>query len=220
MTLDRGSRESGKMPRPPDASDLKAALKRTVVNLVGLSEVYKKKAFLIADANTPREKKQITAALARAVAQEGRRTLLITESGNLRQSGPDSAHDYKALLKSGRNVAEMEACLPDLFLVRIAHSSDIELFNEIRTTQFLNLARANFDFVFVDITCLHDNPLALFLVSHVDGVILLVRPETSKDSALMAKRKIEEARGELVGAITSRMTSPIPPAVMRRWNLY
>lgn len=220
MTHQDGQGKRGERSGKAGAPGLPAELKRAVVNLVSLSEVSKKKAFLIVDSNSPRDGEQVTAILARALALEGKRTLLVAESGSLGHSGLDPAHDYRSLLQSGRNVAEIEACLPNLSLVQIERSSDIELFDETKTKALLDQARKNFDFTLVDIACLHDSPLALFLISHVDGVILLVRPETSKNSALMAKRKIEEAHGELVGVITSRMTSPIPPAVMRRWNLY
>jgi Mrp family chromosome partitioning ATPase len=195
------------------------SLKRTAVNFVRLSEVSKKEAFLITGSSALKKKSPVAAVLAYALAQEGKQTLLIAESEDLEKWGLEPNQDYGETLKATDDIDNIQAAQPNLFLLGISDPSGLELYDRVKTTQLMERAKVRFDFVIVNSACLYCHPLPLFLATLVDGVILLVQLDTSKSSALFVRKKVEEAKGELVGVIMSQMVCPIPPAIMRQWNL-
>ncbi len=214
--------QNNKVKTVPDLfhdPEFSASLKRAAVNFVRLSEVSKKKAFLITSASPLQKKSPVAAVLAYALAQEGKRTLLIADLHDLQKWSLDADQNYRESLKAGNELAGIQTSQPNLLLLGISDPSGLELYDRAKTVEFIESAKAHFDFIIVDSACLYSHPLPLFLATLVDGVILLVQPDTSRSSALFVKKKVEEARGELVGVIMSQMTCPIPPAIMRQWNL-
>jgi Mrp family chromosome partitioning ATPase len=202
-----------------DDPEFSASLKRTAVNFVRLSEVSKKKAFLITGSSPLHKKSPVAAVLAYALAQEGKRTLLVADSRDLRKWRLEQDQDYRDSLNTADQMYAIPSAQPNLLALGISEPSGLELYDRGKTVGFLEHAKTSFDFVIVDFACLYSHPLPLFLTTLVDGVILLVRLDTSKSSALFVKKKVDEAGGELVGVIMSQMTCPIPPAIMRQWNL-
>ena len=199
--------------------EFRASLKRTAVNFVRLSEVSKKKAFLMTGSSPLHKKSPVAAVLAYALAQEGKRTLLIADSSDLQRWRLEQDQDYRESLSTGDQFLGIQPAEPNLLSLGISEPSGLELYDRAKTVGFIETAKAHFDFVIVDCACLYSHPLPLFQTTVVDGVILLVRLDTSKSSALFVKKKVEEAQGELVGVIMSQMTCPIPPAILRQWNL-
>jgi Mrp family chromosome partitioning ATPase len=199
--------------------EFRASLKRTAVNFVRLSEVSKKKAFLMTGSSPLHKKSPVAAVLAYALAQEGKRTLLIADSSDLQRWRLEQDQDYRESLSTGDQFLGIQPAEPNLLSLGISEPSGLELYDRAKTVGFIETAKAHFDFVIVDSACLYSHPLPLFQTTVVDGVILLVRLDTSKSSALFVKKKVEEAHGELVGVIMSQMTCPIPPAILRQWNL-
>lgn len=85
------------------------------------------------------------------------------------------------------------------------------LFSSNNLKNFLNSTRSLYDFVILDSPAIDTYTDALILSPLVDGALLVIKTgETRKDDALSVKKKVENAKGNLIGVIFNKRINFIP----------
>ena len=97
------------------------------------------------------------------------------------------------------------------------YSVPLSLFESSRFDRFLATIGDDFDYVILDAPPVPKFPECRVLCPKVDGVILVVEAGiTRRHVALMAKKKIEQAGGTLLGIVINRRKHYIPDWIYRR----
>lgn len=81
----------------------------------------------------------------------------------------------------------------------------------------LTMARDKFDYVLLDTPPIQNSAESRYLASIVDGVVLVLEAgKTRKIAALNAKKKVEDAGGQVIGVILNRVLDDIPQWIADR----
>ena len=77
--------------------------------------------------------------------------------------------------------------------------------------------RAEFDYVLIDAAALTDAIDAVVLGSGADGVVLVLKANTSRrESARKATQELQNARVRVLGAVLNQRTFPIPDSIYKK----
>lgn len=127
-------------------------------------------------------------------------------SDALRQSG--TIRGYVSQL-SRRNLA-LVSCGSDAKEAQNLLASD-------RMRMRLNELRSEFDYVLIDCPAMSESNVALSLGSVADGVVLVLKANTTrKDKARNAVRDLQAAKVKVLGAVLNQRTFPIPENIYNK----
>jgi Mrp family chromosome partitioning ATPase len=158
----------------------------------------------------------VVASFVGALAQNPGAQILLIEFGgrgarhHLGAQGSDLGH----LLEDNPILSEAPQAGPrNVYLVSRANLGAIapSVLQSQAFDEFLARARERFEHVVIDAPPLQHHPESLMLCRKADGVVLVVQAgRTRKQTALWAKRQIENARGNLTGVVLNRRRYYIP----------
>jgi Mrp family chromosome partitioning ATPase len=77
--------------------------------------------------------------------------------------------------------------------------------------------RAEFDYVLVDVAALSDANDAVLLGCGADGVVLVLKANTTRrESARKATHDLQAAKAKVLGAVLNQRTFPIPESIYKK----
>jgi Mrp family chromosome partitioning ATPase len=77
--------------------------------------------------------------------------------------------------------------------------------------------RAEFDYVLLDVAALTDSNDAMLLGGSADGVVLVLKANTSRrESARKSMQDLENAKARVLGAVLNQRTFPIPQSIYNK----
>jgi protein-tyrosine kinase len=109
---------------------------------------------------------------------------------------------------------------PNLFLVSSGASAEEGqgLLSSDRMRLRLSELRAEFDYVLIDSAALTDGSDAVILGSGADGIVLVLKANTSRrESARKATQELQNARVRVLGAVLNQRTFPIPDSIYKKF---
>jgi protein-tyrosine kinase len=118
-----------------------------------------------------------------------------------------------ALLQAGPMSSYVTSISPNLSIVSCG--SETEKAESLLTTNRmrarLNELRSNFDYVLIDCSALNISRAAVVLGASTDGVVLVVKANSSrKETARGAVHELKAAKVRVLGAVLNHRTFPIP----------
>jgi len=206
-------------PQISQDADAYLALKETALNIHRLCAASKRQTILITSFHSPDDASSEVAALAFALAQQGKTTGFVVELAQLERWGLECSLDYNQMMESEGLAGAAAGHLPNPFFIGVSDPSDVTLYDGDRAGEFLKWARSTVDILVFFLPGFRASSLPHFLVPQVDGVFLVIDDHTTRRSALAMKEEIQRAGGEALGVIMHRIVSPIPPAILRKWKL-
>lgn len=91
------------------------------------------------------------------------------------------------------------------------------LFRTPAFESLLRMSRDKFDYVILDTPPISESAESRYLASIVDGVVLVLEAgKTRKTTALNARKKVEDAGGQVIGVILNRVLDNIPKWISER----
>ena len=108
---------------------------------------------------------------------------------------------------------------PNLWLISCGSNAEgaQNLLSADRMRSRLSELRAEFDYVLVDVAALGDANDAVLLGCGGDGVVLVLKANTSRrESARKAVQDLQTAKVRVLGAVLNQRTFPIPESIYRK----
>jgi protein-tyrosine kinase len=108
---------------------------------------------------------------------------------------------------------------PNLWLVSCGSSTESAqtLLSTDRMRLRLSELRAEFDYVLLDVAALGDANDAVLLGCGADGVVLVLKANTSRrESARKAMHDLQNAKARVLGAVLNQRTFPIPESIYKK----
>jgi Mrp family chromosome partitioning ATPase len=108
---------------------------------------------------------------------------------------------------------------PNLWL--LGSGSSTESAQSLLSTERMRLRlaelRAEFDYVLLDVAALTDSNDAMLLGGSADGVVLVLKANTSRrESARKSMQDLENAKARVLGAVLNQRTFPIPQSIYNK----
>jgi len=154
--------------------------------------------------------------IASALAQTGRRVLIVDadlrRSSLHQQLGIEKGRGLSTHLADGAEARDVvrDLDVPCLSVVTAGQAPETpsEMLGSAKMTDFLRWAREQFDFIVLDSPPVAAVTDATVLAPLVDGVLLVVRAQsTPRNAATHGRLLIEHARGKIVGAVLNDVSS-------------
>ncbi len=167
------------------------------------------KVILITSSVPEEGKSTVTANLAAAIAQLGRRVLLV--DGDLRRSsqhrlwGVDNTIGLKDVLQGDRSTAQgISRPMPKLDLLPGGQvdSNPLALIDSPRMTELIAKSRKEYDLILIDAPPLPVSADVLTLSKHIDGIVFVTRPGiVEHESAELAQETLATTGQKILGMV-------------------
>ena len=169
----------------------------------------------------------VCARVAEVLASQGSRSVCLVDA-NLRRPGLHSQfalenhHGLSDALMKPDPVRTFAHNLgrPNLWLVSCGSSTENaqNLLSTDRMRLRLSELRAEFDYVLLDVAALSDANDAVPLGCGADGVVLVLKANTSRrESARKLVQELQTAKARVLGAVLNQRTFPIPESIYKKF---